>query len=998
MIILAGAFGTFVIFLFLGLLALPASAMLDKSVGKEKGLLIYAVALLAFTFFVLAPAGPKGSGKGAGKERDIKAQKLVQAGDPFSRPAFDHDAERNPFRPYTDTRPLPPITLEAPPWIPLPFALPPTIPGPAPGKRQILRGAFPKLSTGDGTTVTAAPEAVFSDYERTPADVYDWVVDAGAKPYYIYILAIKDGAGWHNEGSPRYQALKWVLKDQGEGFDDLWVRFATVGSEAAASKYLGDLDVLQRKLKGRVEKAAKDEADNGWHLRRDVANLYAEALKRQGYDPNVDIQSFSVETDPKINPERLRRAAKDMAVVGRTGKEARLGWRRVIELIEVALKEVRAERGADERAEVLLELLEAQRALRDEQAVLRTLAEYMRTAPRSAQARTWLGQLHLTGMQLPTEALNYFDAALARDARFGPALVGHGDALSFLGEHVKALASYSRGTTDDARMRKAVAQLRLGRLREARGTAESILSRDPTQMGATLVRGCALYASGDLELARAAFEQVATSPDANELRAQASYNLGLTCIRLGQHGAAMAAFDGCSVALRHGSSTGPTPDETVSPSFGKALAAYAAGDEANFGTYLEQGRREAPRSAYIEMFAGMVASLAKNDASAIRALDAALRDAPGYAELDGWLGLTYLRLGTRESETNAAAAETAETYERAIAFAGRAADRESSADRKAYAARLRECLVRLGAQHLPTKQRYGAALAAVNKVLGTSELREQPMALALAGYCNFQLGSYDECIRKFQQVLDVVPDEDEHAAKNWRDYADASLKAVKHWRNLEEKIVTFKGTTLDRAWAQQEKYGVKVRVEEGALRFEGESAHDGRRDNPTVAVKNGILFGRDTFESLTLKLRIPREVRGEATNNIAFGIEIIADSGRGGNANKKRPGIGIFYDKNKVAIRIQGGQEKKYKEGSILRMDPEMTWPDGEEVTVRFVREDASKGTLAVYLNDTLIVRDRVSTFKGTKGKAALWMGGYSTQTQPFNVTVSDIRVVRKIR
>jgi len=999
-IILAGAFGTFALFLLLGLLALPVTAMLDKSIGKEKGLLIYAGLLLAFTAFVLAPGGPKGHSYVAKSEKDIKVGALVGQGDPFARPAPDSMAERNAFRPYSDTRPLPPITLDAPPWIALDFALPPTVPGPAPGQRQILRGPLPKLTAGDGSAITQAADATFATYQRTPADVYDWIVLGNGKPYYVYVLALKsrDEAKWHVEGSEAYERLKWTLAEQGDGFEDLWVRYAVVGPEAQASKYLADLEILGRKLVGRSDRAAKEEAVGGWHLRRTIANLYAEALKRQGYDPNADIHAFGTAGHPTIHPGKLRRAAAEMAEAGRTGKESHRGWRKAIELLEVALTEVRANRSAQERAEVLLEVLGAQRALHDEQAVLRTLAEYMRTAPRSAEARTWLGQLHLTGMQLPTEALHYFDAALARDARFGPALLGRGEALSFLGDHGAALDSFRLGTDEAAHVHTATAQLRLGLLREARGTAESVLSREPTDMEATLVRACVLYAQGDLETARGAFEQVATSPDALALRARASYDLGLTCIRLGQHDAALAAFAACEKALENGSSMGPTPDETVSPSFGRALVAYAAGNEHDLVVFLEMARREAPRSAYIEMFAGMEASLDKNDASAIRALEAALRDAPGYAELDGWLGKTYLRLAESEAKTSASAAETAETFERAIAFAGRAADRESSADRKAYAARLREAFVRIRASHLPTKQRYRAALAAVQKVLDTSELREQPAALAMAGYCNFQLGLYKECIRAYQQVLDVVPDEDEHAWKSWRDYAEGALRDVKHWRNLEEKIVTFKGTNLDRAWAKDVSHGPNVRVENGALHFVGASTHDGRRDDPTVVIKNGTLFARDTFETLTVTLRIPREVRGQATNNITFGVELIADTGRGGTSKKKRPGIGVFYDKNKIAVRVQGGQEKKYKEGSLLRVEPEQLWPETDEVTVRFVREDAKKGVMAVYLNDRLVLRDRVSTFKGTKGKAALWIGGFATETQPFDVWVRDIRVVRKIR
>ena len=124
MIILAGALGTFVLFLFLGFIALPVTAALDKSIGKEKGLLLYTVVLLAFTLLLLMPSGPKRGGAKAGVEKTVPADVLDQKGHPFARAEPDYEAERNPFQKYSDTRPLPPVELETPPWIPLSVALP----------------------------------------------------------------------------------------------------------------------------------------------------------------------------------------------------------------------------------------------------------------------------------------------------------------------------------------------------------------------------------------------------------------------------------------------------------------------------------------------------------------------------------------------------------------------------------------------------------------------------------------------------------------------------------------------------------------------------------------------------------------------------------------------------------------------------------------------------------------------------------------------------------
>jgi len=987
----ATAFGTFALFLFLGLLALPATAALDKRIGKEKGLLLYAGVLLLLTVLLLSPDAPDKGKIKIGKEKDIPAERLETKGNPFSRPDPHHEYERNAFAPYSDTRDLPPVTLELPPWIGLDFEVPPTVPGPAPGHRRVLRGKQPVLTAGDGSAIAEFPEAVFADYVAAPEDVYDWIVSGGA-PQYILILAIHDGEKWVRDSEPAYEELKWILAERGEGFEQMQVKIAVVGPAEKAKQHLDPLAVIGRRRKGVGIREAADAEQ--WFLRRTVANLYSEALAR----------TMSRRSLPKgrVDPDKLRRTAVEMKEVGKTGKESKAGWRHVVDLLQTALVEVRANRGAPERAELLLELLEAQHALRDEQAVLRTLAEYMETSPNSAEARTWLGNLHLNGMHLPVEALLYYRAALKRNKRYAPALIGEGNALTYVGMHAEAARSYTLASGDEAKVRRAAAELRLGQLERARGSAESVISGDPSNQHATMIRACALYCLGDLETARGAFEQIAASPDAQEIRALACYNLGLTCLRMGQHDAALAAFDACQKALQQGSSAGPTPDEKVSPSLGRALVALGVGDADALATHLDKARREAPGSSYLEMFGGMIASAGGNDAGAVRALDAALRRAPDYGELDGWLGKTYLRLGRRAVATGASAKDSADTFERAVAFAERAAVRDAGIDPDGFRDRLRECLVRMGAEHLPIRPRYELALAAAQKVLDNTKLRENPPALALTAYCNFQLGPYDEdhydeCIRRFQDVLRIVPDEEGVAWREWRDYAEEALKAVKHWRSLEEKLVTFDSPTLARDMEMSEKNGVRVMIDEGRLHFKGQSDNDGSPDDATVAVWTKALFSKKTFESVTMTIRIPRtDSNGRATNNISFGVRVLGKGIRRGQRGGKAPGIGVFYDRNKLAVRIGGGQIKRYKDGNLLRVDPERLWPEGEEIVLRIEREDEKSGTIAIYLDDELIERDQISAFKQGRGDATLWIGGHADEAQPFDVWISDSRIVRK--
>ena len=87
-----------------------------------------------------------------------------------------------------------------------------------------------------------------------------------------------------------------------------------------------------------------------------------------------------------------------------------------------------------------------------------------------------------------------------------------------------------------------------------------------------------------------------------------------------------------------------------------------------------------------------------------------------------------------------------------------------------------------------------------------------------------------------------------------------------------------------------------------------------------------------------MRLRIPRaDSSGRATNNVAFGVRVIGKKVRKGGKIGKAPGVGIFYDRNKVALQIGGGQIKKYKEGAQLRMDPEQDWPAAHEHAVHDV-------------------------------------------------------------
>ncbi len=1012
MTVLAGAFLTFVGFLFAGVLALLFAVGLDRRIGKEKALLLATGLLLLFTLWQCSPGEiqVKRSDRPQA-EKVVPAEVLDIRGDPYMRPSLDRPVDgRNPFRKHSDTHPLPPIPLPLPPWYPLSFELPPTVPGPAPEARRLLRGEMTMAQPGDGSTIPEIPDPVFADYTQVPDDVYDWIFSSGRKNY-VYIRSIRKDGRTFEEGDRGYADRLFELTERLPGWEGMQVEYALVGSEEMAARKLDRTDYLKARTRG-VSTAPANQHER-WFARRSVDNLYRETLQAHGLG-----------TDPASSTDTaaLQAAARKMADVGRSGKEQREGWRRAVTLLETALEQARTRAAPAKRAEILEQLVEAYVALRDEQAVLRALAEYARTSPNRPEPWLWLGQLHRRSLGIPGEALAYFEAALARSPRNADALMGKGDALTALGHHEAALDAYRRaGTRYAAKVRVAEAQLRLGQLRQAAATVQGALNLEPEGPRALLVHGGVLYAESDLEKARETFLRaaVATGSDALEFRAQACYDLGLTCWRLGQADAAVAAFEACEKALRHGSSPSRFADETVSPAFGRALVSLAAENTDGMRTGMQEAREEAPRVSYHEMLVGMIATRLGANAAAVRAFDRALRLVRTYPELDGWLAKTRLAIGQGALRAGTPLEEAAGDFEAAVAFAARASRSEEKFDAKAFGALLREAWIRLGAEHLQPRQRFTSARQVTSKVLRRID-REQPGALSIQGYCNYHLARfglgpvggnvdnpYDACIRDFQQVKNKVPADDEGEWAVWRDYADGALTAVKHWLDLEEKFVSFESATRAREWEVLEKGGVRNVIEDGVATLRDTADKDGTLDDPTFVASSDAQFKVGTFEEVRLKLKIPsRNAQGVATNTIVFGIQVQRTGARGGRRSRYA-GLGVFYDRGKIAVRVGGGQDDRFKDGMLHRIQPEKTWPGDGWVEIRIVRNDAREGHFDIWIDpepddDQPGIRvfeegEVVSSFKGhTRTNAELWIGGFSTQAQEWDVQIKDIRVIRR--
>ena len=230
---------------------------------------------------------------------------------------------------------------------------------------------------------------------------------------------------------------------------------------------------------------------------------------------------------------------------------------------------------------------------------------------------------------------------------------------------------------------------------------------------------------------------------------------------------------------------------------------------------------------------------------------------------------------------------------------------------------------------------------------------------------------------------------------------------MKHWLELEEKFVSFESADRAREWEVTENAGIRNVVEDDVAVLQDTATKDGSLDDPTFVASSDAQFKVGTFEEVRIKLKIPsRNKQGVATNTIVFGVQIQRTGARGG-ARTRYAGLGVFYDRGKIAARVGGGQDDRYKDGEIHRIQPEREWPSDDWVEIRIVRTDAREGQFEIYVDadpddDQPGIRVFeegivVSSFKGlTRTNAELWIGGFSTQAQEWDVQIKDIRVIRR--
>ncbi len=347
-------------------------------------------------------------------------------------------------------------------------------------------------------------------------------------------------------------------------------------------------------------------------------------------------------------------------------------------------------------------------------------------------------------------------------------------------------------------------------------------------------------------------------------------------------------------------------------------------------------------------------------------------------------------------------ADRAADFEAAVRYAERASRREVESDPKSTEFAVREALVRLRQQQLSERRRFEAALKTAEAIL--LKTRDERRALAIKGYCNYRLGvgepsRYDECLRNFQAIVDLPAP----AGDPLRAYAQECLDIVKRWQALEEKAIEFSDMKLSTEWETGQSHGIRVNPDDGWLVFKdltrgAGAADDGSATEPSAFARTKKLVGKDSLEIVQAVVRVKT---AEGLGNQVFGLVLQPSSqGKGGLA--KGQGIGVFYNKGKIAVRLAGGNVEPYKDGelhNVTKDGAELLWPedkDGRGVLVEITRKNPADGEISIRVGDQEILTDRFSTFRRAKGELELWLGGWSTRAEKWDVGVDRVRVVRR--
>src|SRR5205823_905841 len=98
---------------------------------------------------------------------------------------------------------------------------------------------------------------------------------------------------------------------------------------------------------------------------------------------------------------------------------------------------------------------------------------------------------------------------------------------------------------------------------------------------------------------------------------------------------------------------------------------------------------------------------------------------------------------------------------------------------------------------------------------------------------------------------------------------------------------------------------------------------------------------------------------------------------------KPGQGLGVFWDKGKIAIRVAGGSDPAYKDGALYRPG-EREWPDDQDVKVEVERTNPD-GTFVVRVGGEKVLEDKIPAFKEARGPLELWIGGWSTRAQNWD-------------
>lgn len=441
----------------------------------------------------------------------------------------------------------------------------------------------------------------------------------------------------------------------------------------------------------------------------------------------------------------------------------------------------------------------------------------------------------------------------------------------------------------------------------------------PTGPGGSYLRGCIAYAAGDIGVAKAAFEQAATSADANAAQ------LGRAACML-REGAWQEAYGLLSAIadedplLRHRAWTGLALLYSRIGSFEDAL------------TYCDRALEASPDDAYASYLKGRTLRLMGQFGEAEEALGACLRAHDDFLHAIAEMSAVQDGLGESATGTDQAAAWIA-----ARRYQDRAVALTPTPELELFEVQ------GLRAFQAADRRAARAAFEAARDLAGTdAERGYAKCALAVVAYSRNRV---DDAVTTLERVeRDLGRDS---ALGQW---AGETLTAIEAHAQKEALSDSFDRDKLGDLWSCDADKALGARIRDGRLVFRGTFSTSGPGE--VFAERSEAIARGKNFLATAVELDVlPGTERSESWNGL--GVEI--HRGRQGVDFSAR--VGVYQGQPMVTVR--DGREsddnepvRKKLDASLMRAGaPQLlelrVVPDGDE--------DARQMILQVYFNNALV-------------------------------------------